>query len=135
MTRTSFSKASVSLLVALMTTMPALGQGTTPVLVGGESDLDACASLGQVIGLDPAGDNFLAVRSGPGSRNAELDRLGPKRFVTVCDQRGDWLGVVYAPQGSDTDCGTGSPQAERRPYRGPCRSGWVHRGHVEIVAG
>ena len=129
------SKASLAVLAALLSTMNASGQGTTQVLVGGESDFDACGSLGQVIGLDPAGDDFLSVRAGPGSQTSELDRLGPGRLLTVCDERGNWLGVVYPPQGTDANCGTGSPQVERTPYRGPCRSGWVHRGHVEIVAG
>jgi hypothetical protein len=129
------SRAFLAALALLVSPLSARGGDATPVLVGGESDLDACLSLGQVVGLDPAGDNFLAVRAGPGSKNAELDRLGPKRLVTVCDERGRWLSVVYAPEGSDTDCGTGSPQAERTAYRGPCRSGWVHASHVEIVAG
>lgn len=128
-------KASLAMLAVCLSSMSAWGQGVTPVLVGGETDLDASGSLGQVVGLDPAGDNFLAVRSGPSSRQAELDRLGPKRLVTVCDERGHWLGVVYAPEGSDADCCTGSPQVARKPYRGPCRSGWVHASHVEIVAG
>lgn len=135
MIRTCPSRAFLAALALLLSPVSVRAEDAVPVLVGGESDLDACPSLGQVVGLDPAGDNFLAVRAGPGSKSAELDRLGPQRLVTVCDERGRWLGVVYAPAGSDADCGTGSPQAARKPYRGPCRSGWVHASHVEIVAG
>jgi hypothetical protein len=109
-----------------------------PVLVGGEADLDACGSSGIVIGLDPAGDNFLAIRSGPAVKFAMLLRVRADQQLIICDwghdDRGDeWLGVVVPVEGQD--CGVGSPIAERRRYDGPCRSGWVHGKYVRIVAG
>jgi hypothetical protein len=46
------------------------------IMIGGEEDLDACSSTGEVTGLDPSGDGFLSVRSGPGGRPyREIDRL------------------------------------------------------------
>ncbi|WP_336959345.1 hypothetical protein [Sphingobium aquiterrae] len=33
------------------------------------------------------------------------------------------------------DCGVSSPVESRRPYRGPCRSGWVSSAYVALVAG
>lgn len=102
--------------------------------VGGEPDLDACGALGEVSGLDPAGDHFLSLRSGPGARYAELARLHTGQRLWLCEQRGAWLGVVFG-QDEGTDCRVSSPSPGRRPYRGPCRSGWVHERYVTLLAG
>ena len=93
---------------------------------------DAC-STGQVAGLDPNGDNFLAVRSGPGTRNRQIDTLHTGDLVAVCDQSGQWYGVVYG----GSECVGGSPEAvtQNGPYRGPCASGWVFSKYVPIIAG
>lgn len=42
-------------------------------------------------GLDPAGDNFLALRTGPGSGYAMILPMGPGTFVTVLRRNGKWL--------------------------------------------
>lgn len=105
-----------------------------PVLVGGDATLDACGSLGAVRGLKADGDGFLAVRSGPGAGYAMTDKLGEGREVMMCDQRGEWIAVVYGDSRPGR-CAVGSPIAERRPYRGPCRSGWVHGRWIELMAG
>lgn len=131
----AFSFLRIMALCACSPVAPANAQGLEPVEVGGEAELDACASLGQVVRLDPKGDNFLAVREGPGSKHGERDRLGAGTLVTICDERGAWLGVVYPAPGTKADCGVSSPQPERTPYRGPCRSGWVHGRFVDVVAG
>ena len=101
------------------------------------SDLDACLSLGQVKGLDPQGDNFLAVRAIPSADGAEKDRLGPGRMIFICDKAGDWLGVVYDPDpaAQPGDCGVGSPVETERPYVGRCKWGWVSSRYVEVIAG
>lgn len=113
----------------------ASAQGLEPVEVGGDAETDACVTLGQIVRLDPKGDNFLAVRGGPGSQRPELDRLGGGALVTICDERGPWLGIVYPAPGTKTDCGVSSPRPTRSPYGGPCRSGWVHSRFVDVVAG
>ena len=104
-----------------------------PVTVGGEPDLDACGGLAEVHGLDPRGANRLSVRAGPGTGYPRLDRLGPRVRLIVCEERGDWLGVVYGPPG--LDCGLGSPIPDATAYRGPCRSGWVAARYVALIAG
>lgn len=43
-----------------------------------------------VTGLDPWGDNFLSLRSGPGTRYRELRRMGLGTVVIVLDRRGSW---------------------------------------------
>ncbi|HZB61455.1 MAG TPA: SH3 domain-containing protein [Microvirga sp.] len=106
-----------------------------PVMAGGEEDLDACASSGRIVGLNPRGDGFLSVRSGPGGKPyREIDRLYNGNAVMVCDEQGPWLAVVYG-RSADDDCGVGTPWPVRKPYGGPCRSGWVHSRYVRMVAG
>jgi Caspase domain/Bacterial SH3 domain len=56
---------------------------------------DACASVGRVRGLDPNGDNFLSVRTGPGTSFQEVDRLYTGNRVRICSSQGKWLRVNY----------------------------------------
>lgn len=109
-----------------------------PVRVGGDPDLDACSSVARVIGLNPRGDNFLAVKSGPDLRATRIDKLGPNARVLVCDSTrdGTWSGIVYDGGGSASSrCGVFTPIAVARPYRGPCQSGWVSSKYLKIIAG
>jgi hypothetical protein len=109
---------------------PTLARGPTePVLVGGD-DLDACPTWGQVSGLNAAGDNFLAVRDGPGTDYAKLDELYTGDTVILCDEFEGWYGIVYG-----TNCGVSSPVATRQPYAGPCASGWVSMRYITVTAG
>jgi len=73
-----------------------------------------------VVGLDPYGDNFLAVRTGPSTRFRQIDSLYNGNRVFVCDYRGRWRLVEYG-QRCYLDYG--------RPV-GQCRSGWVHGGYL-----
>jgi Bacterial SH3 domain len=103
-----------------------------PVHVGG-LEIDACPTLGVVTGLNPQGDNFLAVRSGPGTDFVKIDELYQGERVLLCDERGQWVGIVYTRD--DADCGVAGPQAERTAYTGPCRSGWVFGSYITVIAG
>lgn len=105
-----------------------------PVQVGGEEFLDACGSLGRVHGLKADGDGFLAVREGPGAQYAMTDKLSENRAVFMCGERGEWVAVVYGDKRLG-GCGVTSPIARRQPYRGPCKSGWVHGRWIELMAG
>lgn len=106
-----------------------------PVMVGGTGESDGCASLGQVVGLDPNGDGFLSVRSGPGGKPyREIDRLYNGNQVFICHAKGPWRAVVYG-QSPDGTCGVSIPWPIRQPYTGPCRFGWIHSRYVKIVAG
>jgi hypothetical protein len=71
-----------------------------------------------VAGLNPQGDNFLAVRSGPGRDFAKIDELYQGDRVLLCDERGQWVGIVYTRM---------TPTAEW-PARKP--SGRPTRGHA-----
>jgi len=73
-----------------------VGRIDVPVMVGGTGEVDGCTSVGQIVGLDPNGDGFLSVRSGPGGKPyREIDRLYNGNRVFVCDDKGPWLAVVY----------------------------------------
>jgi len=128
------------LLVALLLT-GATAAGATPervprIGVAGH-DLDACLSIGQVTGLNPQGDNFLSVRALPSTDGTEKDRLGSGRQIWVCDNAGEWLGIIYDPDPSEEpgDCGVASPVETERPYVGRCRWGWVSSRYVTVIAG
>ena len=123
-----------ALMLACLPLATSAQQRHVPVMVGGEADFDACGSQGAVRGLDPqGGDGFLAVRAGPSSKYATLDKVYSGYILNLCDQRGNRLGVVYS---HDTrDCGVGTPWPRRQAYAGPCRSGWVYRKFVGDFAG
>ncbi len=104
------------------------------VMVGGEADFDACGGSGVVVGLDPKGDGFLAVRAGPGSQYKMVEKLENGQPYFDCDQHGSWVGIVYT-NNAQIDCGVGSPIAKRQPYGGPCKSGWVFKKFTKLIAG
>ncbi len=107
---------------------PAMSRLDVAFAVGG-----ACGS-GEVVGLDPNGDNFLSVRSGPGgSPYHEIDRLFTADPVHVCGRKGPWLAVTYPAarkaQGSCDLASRGTP----RPYEdGLCQYGWVHSRYIKV---
>jgi hypothetical protein len=109
------------------------GALAVPVIVGKVAEYDACMSSGAVKGLDPHGDGFLAVRAGPGSQYQMIDKLLEGQNVFVCDERGQWLGVVYTR--GNQNCGVTSALNKPTPYPGPCLAGWVHRNFINITAG
>jgi len=120
------------LVAFLMLTAPALAADPeVPVKVGGFPDMDACMTLGEVDGLDPNGDNFLAVRGGPDTSFGKIDELHEGDQVWICAGRNDFMGVVYG----DEDCGVGTPINPARNYDGPCATGWVYQKYVTIIAG
>jgi hypothetical protein len=126
------------LAAAVVSVTPALSQEPgkrprVPVVIGGNYDWDACGGSGVIAGLDPAGDGFLAVRSGPGAKHAELDRLYNGEEVYLCADSGRWIGIVYTRRGRS--CNVSSPWPVRQAYTGPCKSGWVHQNWVRQTAG
>lgn len=110
---------------------------TRPVQIGFDGPrFDACAGYGEVKPLNPNGDNFLSVRSAPTIEAEEIDRLPSGTGLAMCQQVGDWIGVVYAPSDdSEAQCGTGSPVGRVMNYEGPCKSGWVDENFIALVAG
>jgi hypothetical protein len=128
-------KNIISLLLGLSLTTPwaegaGRGGAAVPVLVGGEVELDACGSVGIVSGLRGGQGNFISVRRGPGRSFREVGRLRPGDRVWMCDAREAWVGVVFG-----RGCGVAAPRAQRKPYNGPCASGWVAERYLRLEAG
>ena len=113
-----------------------LGQPVVPVTIAAGDGQMANCSGGVVTGLKPGGDGFLAVRAGPGTGYRMLDRLHNGEGVLLCDQSGDWVGIVYGGGGEygGNGCNVDGAGPEY-PYSGPCRSGWAHGRWIELVAG
>ncbi len=57
----------------------------------------ACFGAAEVLGLDPDGDGFLAVRTGPGSEYAMIGQVHNGDRVGVYDRRGDWYAISFGP--------------------------------------
>lgn len=105
-----------------------------PVMVGGDPDFGACGALGVVRGLDPHGDGFLALRSGPSAKTRLIDQLREGDAVYFCESVPGWIGVVVYPPNPLIDCGVSEVLMPRQPYSGPCKTGWVSEKWIEIVA-
>ena len=106
-----------------------------PLIIGGSVATAACPGGGDVVGLEPQGDDFLSVRSGPGGREfGEVDRIHTGQRVKICDMNGPWFAVVYDPGGDTDACDVDRPWAVRAPYAGRCRRGWVFSRYVHVTA-
>lgn len=125
-------------IIAFSCSLPAQsrqGKVDVPVLAGEGPDWDACSSTGTIIGLDPRGDGFLSVRSGPGgAKYREIDRLYNSMHFYICDQKGPWMGVVYSAD-NNISCNVSTPWTRRQPYTGPCKYGWIHSKFLGDLAG
>lgn len=110
-----------------------------PVMYGLDGpDFDGCGGWGRVSGLKPDGDNFLAVRAAPSTQSSKIDELPQGHEVWFCDGSDDqqWVGIVYRGKGQKGfECATGPNLEKPKAYPGPCRSGWVHKNYVTLLAG
>ena len=98
-----------------------------PVMVGGDNEFDACASLGRTM-------QETVVRDGPDSKHNRVDVLPAGLDVWLCSESDDWVGIVFSHR-DRTLCGVSSPLGARTPYVGPCHSGWIPGASVTVVAG
>ena len=105
-----------------------------PIIIGGAVSAAACPGSGDVVGLDPQGDNFLSVRSGPGGGGyREIDRIHSGQRLKICDMSGPWFAVVYDPGHTADACDVDRAWTVRQAYSGPCRQGWVYSSYVELT--
>lgn len=118
----------------------------------------ACQGRGRVGNLRGA---TLAVRDAPFDNARQIGELTEDAHVFICTRSLDqqWLGVVVASEdgmkpiaaasasvegtgpaepaataASSVDCGVTAPVRGKRPYPGPCQSGWVESTFVAVVA-
>ena len=116
-----------------------LQPGTVPVRVGElGSNFNACNAAGTTRHLDSAAGEILQVHAAPFDAGAETGRLPANARFFICSRSHDqrWLGIVYTETGDlSPACGVSRPAASRRPYEGPCKSGWVSAAFVKQIAG
>jgi hypothetical protein len=98
-----------------------------PIVVGGEQ-LDACGGIAEVK------RRALPVRSGPGPRYREIDRLRRGVRVYLCGEQGPWYAAIYSRKPGE-NCRIGEAYPKVASYSGPCRAGWIRARYVEIIAG
>jgi hypothetical protein len=104
-----------------------------PVIIQDETVMEDGCGTGIIVGLDPNGDGFLAVKAGPGVNYSRIDKLFNGEQIYLCQQKGDWWGIVYSKEHRQCNVNNGWPLT--LPYTGPCRSGWAHRRWIKLIAG
>lgn len=57
----------------------------------------ACFGAATVMGLDPNGDGFLAVRTGPGSNYPMIGQVHNGDRVGTFERRGGWYAISFGP--------------------------------------
>lgn len=133
------------------TALPALADGIKPkpvvvksIVVDGQAVAPGGA-IGHIIGLKKGGDGFVSVRAAPTTKAAELDRLKQDAFVIVVIGGTDWEKATFIPVIYDPKDAPGKPTMEvckipesppyfEGTYKGPCKSGWVSKRFVEVMA-
>lgn len=98
----------------------------------GDGQAASCYSA-TVVGLDPNGDGFLAIRSGPGSNYRKIGELYNGDVVLVFEGRGRWFGILKqdARNARPDTCANNGPA--RRLNGRP--KGWVHGNWLRGLAG
>lgn len=116
---------------------PPVRTDAVPVRIGElGASFDACNTAGTTRNLGEGG--ALPVRAAPFDTAAEVGAIGAGARFFVCTRSHDqrWMGVVYDQGGElSAACGVSAPVTSRRPYEGPCRSGWISSAFVKLVAG
>lgn len=150
MTMQYSSIAALILTVALLAGKPCFAGEMTPkpvvvksIVLDGQK-IAPGGAVAEIIGLRKDGDGFLSVRAAPSIKAAEIDRLdqGARVILATPD---DWdaatfVGIIYAPAVRDdvplmeTCQIPEAPPYFDGPYTGPCRSGWVAKRFVQVLA-
>jgi hypothetical protein len=131
MPRPSRYLASIAFLLISFTSTRA----AEPIMFGGHGDIDACSPAREVKG-PPYNTPFARLHVGPSDKDHIIAKLTAGQYLFVCEDQGDWLGVVVV--GTNTDratCGITGPFAIRSVYTGPCKSGWVKRTFTDTPDG
>lgn len=63
---------------------------------GGVANPPTTSQNAFVSGLDPTGDNYLSLRTGPSTRYQEIVRMGLNTPLTILGRSGSWLNVALA---------------------------------------
>lgn len=84
--------------LAAMVPAASLGQLAVPFDTHCPADAQAaCFGAAEVMGLNPQGDGFLAVRTGPGSDYPKIGEVRNGDRVGTYGRRGDWYAISFGP--------------------------------------
>lgn len=134
----------------LAASSPSLAQGPAPqpvvvksIVLDGKK-IAPGGAVAEIVGLRKGGDGFVSVRAAPSTKAAEMGRLGPgQRIIAVLQDNwnaASFVGVIYVPDSkADTPLMDACRLPEAPPYfdgtyTGPCRTGWVARRFVRVLA-
>lgn len=108
-----------------------------PIRIGGDGpDFDACGTFAEVAEYDAESDDKPYVHDAPSTSTKSRDILAAGQGVQICVSESGMSGIVYPSEDQTVDdCGTASPAASEENYTGPCRSGWVEKRFLEMIAG
>lgn len=112
-------RASIFLATALIVSTPGFTQSLDVPI-----EMHSQCGDSRVIGLDPNGDGFLSVRSGPGTEFRKLDEVYNGDRVRIFSEQWPWVGIVY---GMIPNWGSGQCNIPRG-----LRRGWVHTNWLDI---
>lgn len=89
--------AKYSALFALLLPTPVLAQAlAVPFNTYCPPDAQAaCFGTAEVMGLNPNGDGFLAVRTGPGSDYEMIAKIHNGDIIGIYDKSGDWYAISF----------------------------------------
>lgn len=101
---------------------------SVPVVTEGV-DLSTC-NTAVITGLST--HSSLRVRSGPSISHPAVGRLYQGQQIFTCNERGEWVGVVYSSVGNCRPKG-----AVNRSSALPkgCRAGWAHERWINVTSG
>lgn len=127
MKRLLMSAAAVPLFFGALTAQTATEQTkTVPVMLYPDTDHGTC-SIGLQVNAGGA-----VLRSGPGIAYPVIATLKAGHVVSGCDEHNGWDGII---DGQDESCSIGISVTIKRPYVGPCDSGWIDQNFLTGIYG
>ena len=97
-----------------------------PVMLYPDPDHGTCS-----IGLQ-VNEGGAELRSGPGVSFPLVAILEAGHVVSGCNEKNGWDGII---DGQDETCSVGISVATKRPYVGPCASGWINQSFLTSIYG
>lgn len=116
----------VALVAGSLPAQAADDRPSEPVMMSPDTDHPPCSIGFRVI------DGGAHLRAGPGKDNPVMTTLPAGTVVVGCETRNGWEGVIVGP---DEECGHDIMLSSRRPYDGPCPSGWIWQGRLVSIFG
>ena len=97
-----------------------------PVMLYPDTDHGTC-SIGLQVNAGGA-----VLRSGPDEAFPVIATLKAGHVVSGCDEQNGWDGII---DGLDETCSIGIMVTTKRPYVGPCGSGWIDQSFLTSIYG